>query len=216
MTNLTSRVKDLLRDRYQPPEWQVAFEVQAERDEGGLRFADAIAFNTRKVSGNPLHGFEVKVSRSDWLNEVRDPTKHLAARAHCDYWWVVVGKEDITRTAELPDGVGLLTVLDDRLSVTVQATSHVWLNGDGSIIKERPPLDRRMMAAFLSRIDPMEPRAYWDSKVRDAERKGHAKGLSEAKRRSSTVPDRENPGKRKLRYNPARANFDDGEPLNTP
>src|SRR5207244_2778690 len=106
--NVTADLQAALRDRYPPPEWVMAFEVQAERDEGGLRFADAIAFDTRKGAGMAVHGFELKVSRSDWLAERAKPGKAVAARRLCDFWWLVLGGVDIAGDDEVPAGVGIL------------------------------------------------------------------------------------------------------------
>ena len=39
----------------------------------GKRIADAIAFDCWESKGLEIHGHEVKVSRSDWLTEMRDP-----------------------------------------------------------------------------------------------------------------------------------------------
>lgn len=54
-----------------------------------------------------IHGFEVKVSRSDWLAELKDPSKAEAWARHCHYFWLVAASRDIVRD-DLPDGWGLL------------------------------------------------------------------------------------------------------------
>lgn len=54
-----------------------------------------------------IHGFEVKVSRSDWLSELADPTKAEAWAQHCHYFWLVASDKAIVRD-DLPDGWGLL------------------------------------------------------------------------------------------------------------
>ena len=56
--------------------------------------------------GPKLHGHEVKVSRSDWLAELRDPTKAEAFSRYCDYWWLVVSDKAIVKPGELPEGWG--------------------------------------------------------------------------------------------------------------
>jgi hypothetical protein len=57
--------------------------------------------------GPKLHGHEVKVSRADWLTELRDPTKAESFSQFCDYWWLVVSGKAIVRD-DLPDGWGLM------------------------------------------------------------------------------------------------------------
>lgn len=54
-----------------------------------------------------LHGHEVKVQRSDWLRELRDPTKADAWRRYCDRWWLVA-TPGVAKPEEIPDGWGLI------------------------------------------------------------------------------------------------------------
>lgn len=119
---------DLLATRYSfdsgnGPRYVFAEHVRNEAGFGGydldqyratgkrttLRTADAIAVDLWPSAGNPVHGFEVKVSRSDWLCELRDPTKADAIRRFCDHWWLVVSDAAIVRD-DLPEGWGLLAV----------------------------------------------------------------------------------------------------------
>jgi hypothetical protein len=78
----------------------------------GDRIADFIAGD--KYGGGAageklaLHGHEVKVSRSDWLSELRDPTKADAIKKYMHHWWLVVPDAAIVKPGELPDGWGLL------------------------------------------------------------------------------------------------------------
>jgi hypothetical protein len=62
-----------------------------------------------------VHGHEVKVSRSDWLRELKDPDKAEAWRPYVHRWWLVVSDRRIVRPGELPDGWGLLAAAGDRL-----------------------------------------------------------------------------------------------------
>lgn len=54
-----------------------------------------------------VHGFEVKVSRSDWLTELADPSKAEAWARHCHYFWLVAADKSIVRD-DLPASWGLL------------------------------------------------------------------------------------------------------------
>jgi hypothetical protein len=173
---VTSHLREALRDKFQPPEWLMAYEVQAERQEGGLRFADAVAIRTAKARVEVL-GFELKVSRGDWLNELRKPGKADAARSLVDAWYVVTGKPGIVAAQELPAGAGLMSVHGGVLQVDVPAT-----------VRERiAPIDRALLGAFLRRLDPMEPRAYWESRERRAEQKGYARGQNAGRRVAGTI-----------------------------
>lgn len=89
----------------------------------GARIADAIVLDTWLASHAELteqeqsarawgerqsvHGFEVKVTRSDWLTELADPEKALAWSRYCHYFWLVAADKSIVRD-DLPEGWGLL------------------------------------------------------------------------------------------------------------
>lgn len=86
-----------------------------------LRSADALVVDLWPSTGNLIDGFEVKVSRSDWLTELKDPSKAEAFRPYCDYWWLAVPDAAIVRD-DLPDGWGLLVVgRDGKLRQRVAA-----------------------------------------------------------------------------------------------
>ncbi|MFJ6044477.1 hypothetical protein [Brachybacterium paraconglomeratum] len=86
---------------------------------GDPRRADFIAQDCWSHQGLLLHGHEVKVSRSDWLVELRDPSK--AVTRYCDRWWLVAADRSIVRD-DLPDGWGLLAPgKDGRLRVFKRA-----------------------------------------------------------------------------------------------
>lgn len=88
--------------------------------EGALRTADAIVVDLWPSSGNAIHGFEVKVSRSDWLTELKDPEKAEAFKPYCHFWWLVVPDAAIVRN-DLPDGWGLLVLGTSGLRQRVAA-----------------------------------------------------------------------------------------------
>lgn len=76
----------------------------------GGSIADAISVDTWRDSGRGqcLHGYEVKVSRSDYLREVRDPAKHATWARHCRYWWIVAPPGVVRPDERPPYGWGLL------------------------------------------------------------------------------------------------------------
>lgn len=87
---------------------------------GGLRTCDALALSLYTSTGFALYGHEVKVSRSDWLRELKDPSKADAFKRYCERWWLVAS-EGVARPDELPDGWGLLVVKNGRCRAAVQA-----------------------------------------------------------------------------------------------
>ena len=81
----------------------------APNTDSALRTADAIAVDLWPSSGHLVHGFEVKVSRSDWLVELADPSKAEAFKRFCHRWWLVIPSGEILRD-DLPHGWGCLTL----------------------------------------------------------------------------------------------------------
>jgi hypothetical protein len=140
---------DLIRDRYTKhagngPRYVVAEHVRNQCGFGGdyfgtgpLRTADALAVDLWPSSGHLVHGFEVKVSRSDWLHELKDPEKAEAFKPYCDHWWLVVPDASIVRD-DLPDGWGLLAVSNGSLRVRRRAPKLA-----------RQPMPFGMTAAWL-------------------------------------------------------------------
>lgn len=51
---------------------------------------------------------ELKVSRADWLKELKEPKKAEAWWPYCNIFWLVVPHEGIVRDGELPKGWGLM------------------------------------------------------------------------------------------------------------
>lgn len=88
-----------------------------------------------------LHGHEVKVSRSDWLAELADPTKAEAWKQFCDRWWLVAPREVVRD--DLPEGWGLLCPSKDGTHLRV-----AWM----APLLDPAPMDRATMAQFLRRV----------------------------------------------------------------
>lgn len=84
-------------------EWQGKQYIKYSGD--AERIADLIVLDT--YGDTETIGIEVKVSRSDWLTELRDPTKADAWRLHCHRWYLAVPDASIVRD-DLPDGWGLI------------------------------------------------------------------------------------------------------------
>lgn len=115
----TPHARNLLRNRYPPGEWALMEEV-APKTGGGTRYADAIAVNLWASRGHAIHGFEIKVSRSDWLRELKQPEKADELAGFCDYWWIVA-PAGIVKDGELPPTWGYLEVRANGLFQKVQA-----------------------------------------------------------------------------------------------
>ncbi|WP_427019329.1 hypothetical protein ACQCSX_22490 (plasmid) [Pseudarthrobacter sp. P1] len=145
---------------------------------GGQRIVDFIAADKHpggsSGSGLALHGHEVKVSRSDWLTELRDPAKADTIKRFMHHWWLVVPDTSIVRPGELPEGWGLLVIgANGRLRAKVSAPRldpvpaplHFTISLMSSAARTahrepmrrdapRVPFQRRMRCGFCGTISP--------------------------------------------------------------
>lgn len=102
----THDVSAALRSRFCSPEWAIFFEVGDATGGRHNRWADAVAMNLYPSRGLEVHGFEIKVSRSDWLRELKNPEKSAPVQRYCDRWWIV-SPPAIVAAGELPPTWGL-------------------------------------------------------------------------------------------------------------
>ena len=134
-------MRKLIRERCPKESWAVLFEVRSETGSFGAgRYADALAMSLWPSRGLELHGFEIKVSRSDWRRELEKPEKAEPIQRFCDRWWIVA-PASVVLVEELPPTWGLLVpdAKGESLRVFRQAPKM-----------EGPrPLDRSFVASVL-------------------------------------------------------------------
>ncbi len=87
-------------------------EVRAARGFSPSAIADAIVVGLWPSRGHYPFGIEVKVSRSDWLSELKKVGKSDEIWRHCATW-EVAAPEGIVKKEELPPGWGLIEVYPD-------------------------------------------------------------------------------------------------------
>lgn len=96
--------------------------VRSDAGFDAQRTADFMALDLWPSKGLILHGHEVKISRSDWLNELKDPEKAGAFIPHVDYWWLVIADKAMVKDGELPANWGMMAIgTDGKLRVIKQA-----------------------------------------------------------------------------------------------
>ena len=130
--------------------------------------------------GMELVGMEVKISRSDWLRELRDPAKSAEVQKYCDRWWLVAPDREVVRPDEVPATWGLMTIHGRRGLVAVKDAPKL----------EAAPLDRPFVAAMGRRMAESVAQATALARqaldgTDDFER-GHKEGLEEAKRKDAS------------------------------
>lgn len=131
----TEELRALLRQRYPSNEWALAFEVEC-----GSRWADMFAMNLWPSRGYAIHGFELKVSRQDWLKELKSPEKAECAYMRCDYWWLVAA-ENVATIDEIPETWGFMEAQGNKLCVIKKAMT-----------KPDAPLTRDFVASLFRRL----------------------------------------------------------------
>lgn len=88
--------------------YQTFFEVGNDTGTRVTRHADAVAIGIWPSTGHQVHGFEVKVSRTDFLNEMKDPGKSMPVFKHC-HRWSLATPPGLVKVDELPPNWGLVT-----------------------------------------------------------------------------------------------------------
>lgn len=82
-------------------------EVTAPGHSG--RRADAVHIGLWNSRGaGTVEVCELKISRADWLKELKEPKKAEAWWPYCHHFWLVVPHEGIVKDGELPKGWGLM------------------------------------------------------------------------------------------------------------
>lgn len=104
------------------------------------RYADAIGMSLWPSKGLHVHGFEIKVSRSDWRREVDQPEKSAAFERYCHFWWIVA-PEGVVPLDEAKSTWGLLEAREGKpLRIRRQAT-----------LNPTPELNHEILASILRR-----------------------------------------------------------------
>jgi hypothetical protein len=154
-----SSMIELLHDRYTTrggngPRYVGMAHVRSDAGFDAKRTADFMALDLWPSKGLVLHGHEVKISRSDWLNELKDPEKAGAFIPHVDYWWLVIADPTMVRDGELPTGWGMMAPgSDGKLRVIKQAPRlkqpQTRENDWGRTVNAPESVHRGLVAAML-------------------------------------------------------------------
>lgn len=153
----------LIGRKFAPPEYATMFKVTDGTGTSYSRIADAVAMNLWPSRGGAVHGFEVKISRQDWLRELKNPEKAEAISQYCDYWWIVAPK-DIIKAGELPPTWGTLHPHGNGLKIGTKAPK----------LKAKP-LDKLFIGAMLRRAsEDTVPKAQIAQELQAKYAEGHA------------------------------------------
>lgn len=109
---MSRQVLNALSSRFCQPEWSFAEELSLVPGFSSRR-ADAVAMNnwTSGKFACAIFGFEVKVSRSDFLHELKQPRKRAETYLGVDGLFLAV-PAGLVRDEEVPVDMGIVTVSD--------------------------------------------------------------------------------------------------------
>lgn len=141
-------------------------QVRAATGWADLNTADMMVMGEWPSTGNELHGFEIKVSRSDWLNEVKNPHKNDSVKGYCDRWWLVIADESMVKPGELPDDWGMMAFQGRGRKLKVVKKAPVL---------DAQPMDHCFVASLLRHNDKeMIPIDVHRDALRDEQRQAEA------------------------------------------
>lgn len=128
--------------RFRAPAWALLEQVADGTGYGISRYADAMAMGLWPSRGLDLHGIEVKVSRGDWLRELKRPDKADPLAVYCDFWWLAVAPDVVDMKVDaIPERWGVLVLESRGLVQHREAVRN----------PSAEDLDRSLVAAILRR-----------------------------------------------------------------
>lgn len=103
-----------IRNTFPAPAYTYLTEVRDATGFDCVRSADGIAIGMYRTCGRLLHGFEIKVSRTDWQKELSHPAKSESLLRYCHRWALIVPDEKIVKAGELPPTWGMGVPVQSR------------------------------------------------------------------------------------------------------
>lgn len=159
----SAQIVHLLHERYPAADgWACFAELADATGFQKRRTADFVAVSTWPSKQYRALGFEIKVSRGDFLRELKQPEKRQHLESVCAECWFVA-PAGLLKAEEIPEGWGLLEVLngaeEEKLRAKVQPRQ-----------REPRPWPMPFMAAIARRCadaDPVLPARAWRFAGRD-------------------------------------------------
>jgi hypothetical protein len=130
-SHMTSdQVKALLNDKYSlGDECLIAFEVNEGTGSSAGRRIDAIAMSLWPSKDYKIIGFEIKVSRADWLNELKQPEKSFPIAQFCDEFYLVA-PAGVLGIDEIPKTWGYIQASEKSLLTKIRAPKREAIQTD--------------------------------------------------------------------------------------
>lgn len=157
MSTTAKEMEKYLAERYcDSRQWVFLTQVRSSTGSAN-RIADAMAFNMYGSTGYEVIGFEIKVSRSDFLSELKDMSKSNELMSYCDKWFLVVSDAEIVKDGELPKNWGLLVLKDGKLVQKVRAiatkTEPMPMHFIASVLRRSSDAVEQIRSTYIKRED---------------------------------------------------------------
>ena len=153
-----------LRAKFAPPEFAFFAQVCNATGARHTRTADGLAMSCWPSRGLGLYGFEIKVSRQDWLTEKANPGKAEAICKYCDFWYIVAAP-NVVLDGELPPTWGLIEPRGGSLAIKREAPKL-----------DPQPITRSFLAAILRRAADAAPSRDVEADIALARNEGYKNG----------------------------------------
>ena len=169
-------ILEAIRRRYAAPGWAVFEEIPNTTGFEADRRADALALGIWPSHGYVLHGFEIKSSRADWLQELQDPEKGDAFLRYCDHWWLIA-EPKVAIESEIPTSWGWMEVTKTGVRIRKDAPRLT-----------PEPTPRSLMASMLRSVEKtMVPKSMLDKAYTEMQTDFNRKNNVEAYQRKAAV-----------------------------
>lgn len=166
------QVKDCLKARHPAPEWVWAEEFSLTPGYSGVSYGegrriDGLAFNCYPSRGHLIIGYEVKVSRGDFLAELKKPEKRKTAVENVDEFYFAA-PAGMIKGKEIPRDCGLIEVYEGpekRSRLKVRISDHAmrpFVPMEQKINRLHP---RWFMASVMRQFDPERIRQEKDLEI---------------------------------------------------
>lgn len=172
----TQELLEKLAAKYPPPAYAFLSQVADGTGTNRCRTADAIITSLWPSRGLSIIGCELKISRSDWLHELKQPCKANSIGQHCNQWYVVVGEADIVQEGELPPAWGLIAPKSKAKNSALQIVKE-------SPFREVKALDLEFVVAVMRNVcERMVAKDLLKTAFAEAEKRGEEHADWSAKR----------------------------------
>ena len=163
----------MLRRHYlpegRPPGGVFAPEIQSPC---GARRADLIWLSTTIAGGRHMIGHEVKVSRSDVMVELRDPSKADPWAQYCNEWWLVVSDPDLVAGLDIPENWGIMSPPSGRRTRSM------------TVVRKAPKLTPSLAANGVARVTAWLNQRYVELQYQSERELLYQKGATERAERT--------------------------------